>query len=268
MDPITSGLLIGGGTQLLSGILGGFGASQAGREKRRALNNAMGTVNTGYDQALGYQQPFYDQGIEALNASSALAGRDIPTFGGYNEPLNVDKFLDPSMDYQIQRATDALGASFLGQGTSKSGAASRALMEEAQKIAGTGYQTAVQNAMADRGFDYNAKMAEIQSRINARNQQFAELSGLASMGANAGSNMSNLQTSRAGQIANMQLGKGEVNAQMSALPFQIGGNILNTAGQMGSGYFGAMKPSAFSPSTGSSPSGILTGATDLRGGFA
>jgi hypothetical protein len=211
---------------MLGAILGGFGAFNAGKEKRNAINSAMGTIDQGYANALGYQEPFYGAGVNALNASSALAGNEIPEFGGYNQELNIDKFLDPAMQFEIEQSNNALAGSFLGQGTSKSGMAMRALQGNAQNIARQNFQQATQNAMADRGFDYNAKMQEIVLRRQAREQKMQELLNLAQMGQGAGANMSNMQTQRASNMANLQMGKGDLNSQMTALPWQVTGNIL------------------------------------------
>lgn len=268
MEPLTMALLAGGGANVLSSVLGGFGATQAGREKRKAINSAMGTVNQGYSDALGYQEPFYGAGVNALNASSALAGNDIPEYNGYNEPLNIDKFLDPAMQFEIEQSNNALAGSFLGQGTSKSGMAMRALQGNAQNIARQNFQQATQNAMADRGFDYNAKMQEIGLRRQAREQKMAELMNLAQMGQGAGNNMSTLQTQKAGNIANLQMGKGDINAQMSALPYQIGGNILQQGGKLATNYFGGMTPSPSAFNAGGTGGGVPMGAIDLRGGMA
>jgi hypothetical protein len=111
-------------------------------------------------------------------------------------------------------------------------------------------------------------MAEIGLRRQAREQKMAELMSLAQMGQGAGNNMSNMTTQRAGNIANLQMGKGDINAQMSALHYQIGGNILQQGGRLATNYFGGMTPSPSAFNSGGTGGGVPMGAIDLRGGLA
>jgi hypothetical protein len=66
--------------------------------------------------------------------------------------LDVDSFLDPSMNFRIQQGTNALESGAAARGGLLSGATLRGVQDYSQNIASQEYGNAVNRAMQDRGF--------------------------------------------------------------------------------------------------------------------
>lgn len=231
MEPLTTALLVAGGANALGSILGGFGGAQAGREKRKALNAGIKTLQGATDQAILTQQPFLQGGTDAFNRAGILAGEDIPEAQfGYQK--QISDFLNPAMEFEQDQARKAILAESLASGTAGSGAMAKELSDRAQQIARQNYQQGFANMMEDKGFDYNVFSQDLASRRQARQQRMSELMNLAGMGQASANNISSLQSNLGTNVANLQTQKGAVNAQISAMPWVVGGQLASSVGQV------------------------------------
>lgn len=228
MEPLTA-LAIAGGAQALGSILGGFGGAQAGREKRKAINAGIKTLQGATDQAILTQQPFLQGGVDAFNRAGILAGNDIPEAQfGYQK--SVADFLNPAMDFEQEQARKAIMAQSLAQGTAGSGAMFKELGDRSQQIARQNWQQGFANMMADKGFDYNVFSQDLASRRQARQQRMSELMSLAGMGQGSANTVSSLQSNLGTNVANLQTQKGAINAQIASMPYVVGGQIASSLG--------------------------------------
>jgi len=66
--------------------------------------------------------------------------------------LDVNKFLDPSMNFRIQQGTNALESSAAARGGLLSGATLKGVQDYSQNIASQEYSNAINRAMQDRGY--------------------------------------------------------------------------------------------------------------------
>lgn len=136
-----------------------------------ALNDALGLLDSastaataGFDQATGYQRPFYDTGTAALSEIAAAMG-----LRGPEEAADaLSRFrAAPGYQFQLSEGVNALDRSAASQGGLYSGAQGQALTEYGQ-------------GLADQTF----------------NARLSQLAGLAGIGQNAAGNLSSIATGR------------------------------------------------------------------------
>jgi hypothetical protein len=155
-----------------AGALGGGLSQYSGAS---SANNNINSTNNSLDvlkgQLQGQGDTINSMATDAYNpliqnfGSDMSAYRDIGMNDGkqfqYNEvdPFNYDinqgiqKFLDPSMDFQIKQATGAVEGSAANAGGLFSSATGKAVADRSQEIAKQSWKEALQAAMEDRGFE-------------------------------------------------------------------------------------------------------------------
>lgn len=261
MDPVTAGLIVGGGA--LSSALGG--ASQRNQLNRnlKAGQNAI----TGVQERLpeqsqqlsniisgGYSP--YTQGAESdMNAyrqSVAQGGNlqyDPSGDFDYNLQQQTQNFLDPSMDFQIDEASKAVQASGANRGKLFSGATGKAISDRAQDIAQTGYKDALQMALQDRGFQYGQfsddvtrDRGAVDFLANQQQQNISNLGQLSNVGMQAKiGEATNLSGIKADEFQNLNQGdlqKAQLGMQRQGGSFlgdMLGGGVNAFSSIMGKG---------------------------------
>ncbi len=185
--------LIGGATSLITAKMSANAAQKASAAQERtsrenrdlatsttnasltdfdsALNDALGRIDSastastaGYDQAMGYQQPYSEAGTQALSEIAAAMGLRGPE----EAAAALSRFRDtPGYQFQMEQGVNALDRSAASQGGLYSGAQGMALTQYGQ-------------GLADQTF----------------NARLSQLAGLAGIGQNAAGNLSQLAAGR------------------------------------------------------------------------
>ena len=213
-------------------------AGQAGDQAAAGTTNAINAVNNIYGQTSSLTLPFIQQGAAVNNQviagaqpyqQAGVAGLNSLT--AQQAPLDVQKYYDPSMQFTMDQGQKALQASAAARGGVLSGAALKDISQYASGLASQNYQSAVQNAMADRQQQIGVGQTLMQGGLGTQNT----LAGIGSQGISALDIQAKQGAATAGDIGtlNQALGYNQANAtnQQAA---QIGqainqlGNYLNT----------------------------------------
>lgn len=176
----------------------GYAAANSQLDPISALmGDRQGQVTSGYDQMQGA----LGQGLDTLNAAS--------------QPLDVNKFLDPSRDFAMQEAMNAMDSSAAARGNLLSSSATKDLIQYAAGNASQNYNNAANLAMQDR---------QGQASIGST------LAGIGSAGVSGNNALFNTGVQGVTNQANLTLGEAQMNAELD----QSNGNIwagYNTARQ-------------------------------------
>lgn len=173
------GALAGG----LGGMLAGNQAASNNRAANRYIGNVMQAVPGQTSALTGYanqQMAPYTQGASQDMADyRSMLGQDLGQYAyqqaspfQYDLQGQTQAFLDPSMDYQIQQATQALEGSAANAGKLFSSSTGKGIADRSQAIAQQSWKDALQTALADRSF-----MAGEDQR-NIANQRAVQDQGL------------------------------------------------------------------------------------------
>lgn len=231
MDPVTMGLVLGGG-QLLGSTIGGYfqksAAEEAARAQIAAARMGIQEQRQAYKDALPYLEPYSQAGQEGLGMllggvkSGQFIGPEMPEF---EYGRTTEEFLDPSIDYQQRKIREQLEQSAAAGGQLSSGATLKALQQEAQDRAMMDYQNAFGRQQADKAFNYQ----DFINRFNISRQNVADrynqIQGLAGVGLGAGQSIANLRSGNASNIANLMQQQGSAQATAAAAPGVLGANI-------------------------------------------
>jgi hypothetical protein len=257
MDPITMGMIgagvLGGGAGLFGGMSEAEAANRAIKQGQQGITNlqnqfgeqsaeVMDILNTGYapyTQGAGQNFANYQN---MVNNMGGVQYADADPFA-YNLQSQSQQFLDPSMDFQIKEATDAVQGSAANAGKLFSSSTGRGIAARAQDIAQKSWKDAMNMAITDRGFQYGVYGDEIdRDRANVDLQLRQEglkldaLGNIVSIGADA---TTNLTTATAGvkgdeiramndaELQKIMLGQGK---QDSSFFGNLGGALTGAAG--------------------------------------
>ena len=229
------------------GIFGGLaqmlGASGQNSAIQAGLNQARGEINTGFDKANSYQQPYYDTGTANMKSLSDMVNNgslNAPAYGYQNQAFNFQQ--DPGYAFQKQQGLASLNAGNAAGGSMLSGAASKALMGYGTNLANQSYGDSFNRYLQQQNLNkgtydtgYNANVNSLQNQYNMRN-------GLAQMGQSAGNNMSNFATQRGTSLAELSNQSGQANAEQNNAFWgglgSIGDGVVGLGMTAASGGFG------------------------------
>lgn len=211
MDPITMG--IAGGTM----ALGGIGSAWGGHNARTQANKNIGAARSELDaissripgqseQIIGDLQTAYSpytQNAAGDMDSYRLATGQIGNLQyGVADPFAYDlntqaqQFLDPTVDYQTRKATEAVEGSAANRGKLFSSATGKAISDRAQEIAQQSWKDAMAMALQDRGFQYGVYSDDVQRdranidlALKQQGMKLDSLGNLAGMGQDATTNL-------------------------------------------------------------------------------
>ena len=210
---VSAGTWVLGGAVLGSALIGANAASSAADKQVGAANNATAMQKAMFDQTQGNLSPYMQQGTTALNTLSGdlSSGRLGGSFTGADYLDNQD----PGYQFQLQQGQQALQNSQAAQDGIMGGAALKGLINFNQGTAATGYQNAYQRW------------------LTSQQNRYGQLSGLATLGENAGANVGSTGAGYAQGMANTITGAG--NASAAGM---IGtGNAITGALNNGMGYY-------------------------------
>jgi hypothetical protein len=141
--------------------------------------------------------------------------------------VNVQDFLDPSMQFRMNEGMRALENSAAGRGSLASGDTLRAIQDYSQGLASTEYGNAWNRATNNRDFSSGLDRYDQQFNYNAavgdRNYDYGRLRDLAQFGLQASGQEAQSQNALAGILASIMQNGGQI-----AGTGQIGaGNAIN-----------------------------------------
>jgi len=270
MDPATMALVSSG-----VGLVGGYFQSQAqadaaraqAAQQREALAAAQKAADEGYVDISQLYNPYVMAGNKAFQEYGERDFSYAPEQFQYDQTLG--DFLDPSMQFQIDQAMQAIQGSAAAGGSLGSGATLKAMQDRGQQIASTGYGQAQDRMMQDKNFAYN----QFLNNANAKRQQLAaqenQLLNIANTGFQGTQQQAGSRAKLAGSTADFAQQAGNI-----AAPGYIS-NMRNAAmiGQMTDpqmlgalgGSFSSMggNPQGMAPVNATAPGGNLGGGQPM-----
>lgn len=218
MDPVTGALILGGASGVLGGIGGWLEGDAKNRQAKRArqdldkawkqykdeseanvsyLNDLIG----GYGDATGKYGSMFDQ----------MLGQGVGQYeAGQFTPEDIQQWLDPNVDYRIQRATTALENSAAGRNKLLSGATQKALQDRSQQIAQEAWDSARNAGLNAFQANESARQAEAASGQNAINNVLSMYNS--NLGAKSGLESQGLQLRQ--EIADQGMNYGGTRANL------------------------------------------------------
>lgn len=178
----------------VSGVLGGIGASKAATQQNKYQDRAMDQVRQGYSQAVDWLSPYQSAGQSALSGLQGLAGQPIDREALLNQYFNSNeyKMMADQARYQGLNSAEATG----GLGSTATG-----------NLLASIAPTLGQNYLADM--------------TNQQQNMYAQLMGLAGMGAESANALGNYAVGQGNTMAGMYQQKGQIQAGKAALPWQV-----------------------------------------------
>ena len=243
MDPVLTPALIGAGTNLLGGLIGGFGAQSAqeadARARQAMLNQQINEQRQAYGDVAPTYQPYMKAGQQGLAGLSDLAqnvGQYDYTPSEFEYSKTTQDFLDPSMDFQQDQMRRQVEASQAMGGGLLSGGALKELQGRGAQLAQTDYANANQRMMNDKRFAYGSFMDNANARRQALQQGFQNRMGVAGQQTGlgqygtSGNAQARMQVgSNVGSAIGQQINPMAQGAQVQAgAPYMMGQGVLNS----------------------------------------
>lgn len=235
MNPFTMMAVAGAGASILQGIVGAKGAKDAAKRQMEATANggrlfdeqagrAEGFVDAGADRALGYVAPYATAGTDALKLyRDAIGVNGRPAQQGY-----YDGFMDdPGFNAALDTGRQQLEHSAIFQGRGDSGATMKELFQFGER-----------------------------ERLGAYERRLDRLSGLSSLGMQAGGQAASIETNRGRTLADIALKRGGV-----ARDTAMGIGTANAGGVTG-------RTNAITGASGGVGSSLMVGSGRVDGGKA
>lgn len=185
---------ISGVGNAVSGVIGGIGANKAAKQQQKYQDKAMDQSREGYQNAVNWVSPYQEAGQSALAGLQAIAGQPInrgQLLSDYFKSAEYRQLADQAR-YQGLNAAEATG----GLGSTSTG-------NMLSSIA----PTLGQNYLADM--------------TNQQQNMYAQLMGLAGLGAESANALGNYAIGQGNTMAGMYQQKGQIMAGKAALPYQV-----------------------------------------------
>lgn len=242
---VVGGLAVG---QVANAVIGGNAAESAANTQSQAAQQGQQLLQQNYEKLSPYYQPYINvgqQGVSALSANIPYLTSQAPV---YQQPAAYKPFtakdlnanLAPNYEFMKQQGLGAVRqASNVGGGGSN---VTRAATKFAEDYASNAYQNALNNYMTQQQQGFQQGLAGSQLSFNQqmanRNNIYNTLAGISNIGATGVSNLGNLATGTAQNVAG--LGIQSANAQAAGTIGQAKAyttGISNISDLIG-GYFG------------------------------
>lgn len=182
-----------GGTAILGGAyMSSQAAKSAASTQAQAADNATAAQREALNKQIEFNKPFYDVGVGAVNN---LANREAYT------PATFNFQADPGYAFTLDQGLKAMNATAAARGGLISGNALTAGQRYGQGLAGTYYQQAFNNYLAQNAQNLQAY------NTNTANQQY-----LANLGQSSANNQANALGNFGNSAASNILGAGNANA--------------------------------------------------------
>lgn len=179
------GGLLGAGASLYSAITGSDAADRAAQQAAEAQERALAYSQGIYDKTSAALQPYVQTGTAALGRTNDLVSNmRSPEFGYQQQAFNFDRYQDPSANYIMQRAQQALNASSIARGATGGGAL-QALQANAGNLANQAYSGAYNRWMDTSNMLNNQAQQKWNRDYSFMNDQIGQNASLAQQGLNA-----------------------------------------------------------------------------------
>ena len=200
-DPVTGTIALVGG--LGKSYMEKEGARKAGRAQMQAADVARGDIERTYDISKGYYQPYYDTGTAASNrlAQNLGIGGDVnaPDYGLLTRGFSAaDLQQDPGYQFRVNQALKVLGRNAAARGGMLSGQTLLGATTRASELGAQEYGSAY-----DR---YRQRQQDIYNMLYGQQR----------LGAQTAGSLADLSSSYGANLANIALGKGNIEAQKTA----------------------------------------------------
>jgi len=223
------GAVIGGAVGLGEGIYGLIAGSNAEKAQQAAADAAQKRLQDYYQQAAAYEQPY-------MNVGSQAAGQlgNMLSSGQFNMPEENFQYnyqQDPAYQNQLTTGNQQVMANAGSLGQMFSGATMKALQKYGVNMANANY-----NENYNRQFNqYNT---QYQNNAAQKQNQFMRQYNTANMGQNAAAALSGAQRGLGGELAGIDIQKGNLTAANDIGQAQTIGNMIGSAGRIVGGLFG------------------------------
>jgi len=189
IDPLT----LAAGTSIIGTGMNLFGANQQSdamkaqiaaqnRLNQQLRSDLKGIYGTAQSDVNALYQPFTGLAGQGVNALQQDYGVPIEEF---NYTGQVEDFLDPSIAYQQQLATDAVQSGAAASGSLLSGAAQKEIADRSQKIGEMGYADAYQRMISDREAQYGKEQDMYSKRVQDAARRYSQAGDIANIGMGA-----------------------------------------------------------------------------------
>ena len=237
----------------LSGIVGADSTRRAQQTAAQgqidAITGAQGGISDAWNAQQGMWSPIASNAGSAIDKYSQAANSDYWKQDPEKFQFNGDikDYLDPSMDFRMQRGTGALDASAAAQGGLFSSGHGMAVQDYAQNLASTEYGKAFDRMQTTRNNAYQQYSDFLQNQQARRTGQLNAYKGQADIGMQGLSNLSQQRGNY--DQSNIQNRMDLVNAYAGKEANRQGNENLgwqNAAGALGSGVdMGAQAGAAY-----------------------
>jgi hypothetical protein len=202
-------LIVVAAAAVTSQVVKANGARKAANEQKKGIEAGKADINTAFDKAQTYQDPYVDAGKQAIGQLSdgTKAG------GDFNRSFTMADFqADPGYEFRQQQGQRAVDMGAAARGGVLSGAALKGEQKFGQDLAANEYQSA-----------YTRFNNDINSRFN-------RLSSVAQMGQHAADISTNSEQTRGTNLGNLSINKGNVNAAKELAYSNAGANAVTSIG--------------------------------------
>jgi len=228
--------LAGAAGSLLNNYYTQGGIADQNSAIQTGINNAAGAVQGMYNQSTALTTPYIQAGAGVGNniqgAVNPYIGAGQNAIGNLQnlqgQALNVNSFLDPSMQFSMSEGQKALERSAAARGGVLSGAAMQDLMRYSQGLASQNYNSAANLALNDRNARANIGQSLYQGGLQGVQQlQPIYQGGVSNVGYQVGN------ASQTGQnLASLYGQSGVANGAAAAQGAAVSGSNANVAGQV------------------------------------
>lgn len=143
---------------------------------------------------------------------------------------------DPSYGFRLNEGMKALERSAAAKGTLLTGGHMKALNRYAQDVASTEYQNSYARRASEQGNNYNRLMGLANYMSGEQQNQFGRLYQTAGLGLSATNNAQNFASGYAGNIANTQIGVGNVQGAATQAGAAANADTLGALGNVAAGW--------------------------------
>jgi len=229
---------------------------KAAKAQLAATGAAEGIATDYGEQAINLYKPYYDLGTgqwrtlnEAITAGTFNMpdyAANQPDYGEYKAPeFNFEQ--EPGYQFRQAEGQRAIESSAAARGSMLSGATQKALARYGQGLASEEYGNAFSRNMQSRQQQFseytnmrNFLFGKYNAGYNAQSQEmgnrYGRLASAASMGYNAGTNMSNATGMLGDTLSSLALRRGDIQAGQAVAAGNLAANRWQNQGQINSNF--------------------------------
>lgn len=226
MDPFSIGAYaLGAGIKAGGDIYGASQDYKAGRASARALSAseraAAQQEQASLQQVIDMYGPESEMGQQALQQlyAGTMDNSFIVDPGEFSYGKGVNDFLDPSIAYQQEQASNQLRESAAAGGGMLSGPALAALQKRSMQIGEQGWGTAYDRMTNDKASAYTMYQNDFAARRQQVQDRIAQLTNISNLGQTAKGNIANMTSQMGQRGADSTRQLGQVNAMSAQLPY-------------------------------------------------